>query len=81
MNTIGRYIQPEMLLGHTSSNRATNQSYVAAYTKLLDSDGPFLHQLKVEMPAVYAQPSNGLGLNQCAALGADAASMLAEITS
>ncbi|MFP6582170.1 MAG: FAD-dependent oxidoreductase [Candidatus Hydrogenedentota bacterium] len=78
--TIGRYIQPEMLLGHSASNRETNLSYVAAYNKLLDSDGPYLEQLPVEMPTVHVQPSNGLGLNQCAALGADAASLLMEVT-
>jgi hypothetical protein len=77
-DTIGRYVQPEMLLGHASSNRAANDSYLAAYAKLLDSDGPFIEQLAVDLPAVYVQPSNGLGLNQCAALGEDAASLLLE---
>lgn len=80
IETIGRYVQPEMLLGHASGNLAANQTYVAAYNKLLNSDGPFLHQLEVDLPAVYVQPSNGLGLNQCAALGADAASLLADIS-
>lgn len=77
--TIGRYVQPEMLLGHAASTLTANQTYVSAYNKLLDSDGPFLHQLEVDLPTVYVQPSNGLGLNQCAALAADAASLLAEI--
>lgn len=81
VDTIGRYVQAELLLGYAArSNCTANQSYVAAYNKLLDSDGPFLHQLKVELPVVYVQPSNGLGLNQCAALGADAASLLVDIS-
>jgi len=77
-DTIGRYVQPEMLLGHSASNREANDSYVAAYCKLLDSDGPFVERLDVSTPAVYVQPSNGLGLNQCAALGEDAATLLLE---
>lgn len=75
-DTVGRYVQPEKLLGHESSNRTANESYVAGYSKLLNSDGPFLERLDVEMPVVYVQPNNGLGLNQCAALGEDAAALL-----
>lgn len=74
--TTGRYIDAEFLMGGASSNRSTTSSYVAAYTKLLDSDGPFLDRIDGAIPAVYAQPSNGLGLNQCAALGVDAANVL-----
>lgn len=75
-NLTGRYVEAQYLIGHPSSNRSADLSYVAAYTKLLDSDGPWLDRIDAEIPAVYAQPSNGLGLNQCAALGEDAARLL-----
>lgn len=78
-DTIGRYIPSEFLLGHENSNRSITESYVAAYNKLLDSDGPFLDQLNVDGRVVFAQPSNGLGLNQCAAIGEDAAALLLNI--
>jgi glycine/D-amino acid oxidase-like deaminating enzyme len=73
---IGRYVPETYLLGDAKSNRDTSKSYVAAYNKLVNSDGPFLEQLQVDTRVVYAQPSNGLGLNQCAALGQDAAALL-----
>ena len=76
--TIGRYIAAEYLMGDARSNRSTDASYLAAYTKLLDSDGPWIRALDAPCPVVYVQPSNGLGLNQCAALGHDAAALLAE---
>ena len=77
--TIGRYIDDRYLLGAPSSNRKTTARYVAAYQKLLGTDGPLVLPLAGACRAVYVQPSNGLGLNQCAALGEDAAALLLQL--
>jgi len=73
---IGRYVEPSCLLGAPESEKNTTHACVAAYAKLLDGDGPYIETLDAPLPMVYAQPSNGLGLNQCVAIGEDAAERL-----
>ena len=72
VESAGRYI-PEP---HLPQPDGSEISYIAAYLKLLDMDGPIVQSLSMDGRVIWVQPSNGLGLNQCAALGEDAAKLV-----
>lgn len=71
-----RFIAPELLLGGGGDSLPITETHIAQYARCAATSDPVIEALKTPLPALFIQPSRGRGLNQCTALGEDAARTL-----